>query len=325
MPTASVVIPVFNGERFIGEAIQSVLGQTLCDLEIIVIDDGSTDRTEKEVRRFAAPVAYYRQENSGAGIARNRGVSLARAEWVAFLDADDLWHPQKMALQMEHVKRRPEAGFFYSDMDAVDERGNIVAHGLLSAELERRKKANRPNLIALAFGDRPFPRPSTVLLRREVFLRAGGFNPIFQKSNHEDFDLFARIARICVLHFIRQSLAQYRVHATQGTHDIASSDQNWLLLLHCLWETYRNEPEKQTRLLRYYARHFCNQGRNFMIARNYHEARRCFSLAFHYQPLYKKNLGRWLLSYLPTFREIYTARKRAPRLQPYKEIFPQYP
>ncbi len=66
MPTVSVVIPVFNGERFIGEAIQSVLGQTLKDLEIIVVNDGSTDGTEKAVRQFSAPVSYYRQENLGA-------------------------------------------------------------------------------------------------------------------------------------------------------------------------------------------------------------------------------------------------------------------
>jgi glycosyltransferase involved in cell wall biosynthesis len=324
MPTVSVIIPVFNGERFIGEAIQSVLEQTLQDLEIIVVDDGSTDDTGKAVRQFSAPISYYRQENQGAGVARNLGVSLARAEWVAFVDADDLWYPKKLAMQMEHVKRCPEADLFYTDMDAVDENGNIIAQGLLKKELERREKRGRANLISLAFGNRPFPRPSTVLLRKEVFLKAGGFNPIFRKSNHEDFDLFARMAQICVIVFIGQSLAKYRVHSTQGTRDSANSDEQWLMLLHCLWETYRNEPEKQTKLLHYYARYFCNRGKDFMIARNYREARRCFSLAFRYEPLYKKIITRWLLSYLPIFREFYAARKRGPRTQPYKDIFRQY-
>src|SRR5918996_6415507 len=242
MPTVSVVIPVFNGERFIGEAIRSVLGQTFRDLEIIVVDDGSTDRTASAVCQFPAPVSYYRQENSGAGVARNFGVSVARGEWIAFLDADDLWYPPKLTVQMEHVKKCPEADFFYGDMDAVDENGNVIAEGLLRRELERREKKDRSNLIGLVFGHRPFPRPSTVLLRREVFLGAGGFNPTFRKSNHEDFDLFARVARICILHFIPESLAKYRVHEMQGTEDTVRSDENWLLLLHCLWETYRDEP-----------------------------------------------------------------------------------
>jgi glycosyltransferase involved in cell wall biosynthesis len=310
MLTVSVVIPVFNGARFVGEAIQSVLGQTLRDLEIIVVDDGSTDNTADVVRQFPVPVSYYRQENSGAGVARNLGISVARGEWIAFLDADDLWYPQKLAIQLGQAKQRPQVSFFYADMDAADESGNVIATGLLRRELERRAKKARSNLIALVFGDRPFPRPSTVLLRKDVFSRAGGFNPIFRKSNHEDFDLFARIARICSIHFIPESLAKYRVHAMQGTHDSARSDENWLTLLHCLWDTYRDQPEKQTKLLHYYARYFCNQGRDLMVVRNYHEARRCFAVAFRYEPLYKKNLGCWMLSYLPSFRELYSARKK---------------
>jgi glycosyltransferase involved in cell wall biosynthesis len=324
MPIVTVVIPVFNGQRFIGEAIRSVLAQTFRDLEIIVVDDGSTDRTASVVRQFTAPVSYYRQENSGAGVARNFGVSVAQGEWIAFLDADDLWYPPKLTVQMDHVHKYPEAEFFYSDLDAVDEHGNLVAEGLLRTELERRKKHVRSNLIGLVFGRRPFPRPSTVLLRREVFLSAGRFNPNFRRSNHEDFDLFARVARICAVHFIPESLAKYRVHAMQGSQDTARSDENWLMLLHSLWETYRNEPEKQTKLLHYYARYFCNQGRDLMVAGNYHEARRRFSFAFHYEPLYKKNLGRWALSYLPALRELYTARKRRVSLPNYKDAFRRY-
>jgi glycosyltransferase involved in cell wall biosynthesis len=321
MPTVTVVIPVFNGQRFIGEAIRSVLAQTFHDVEIIVVDDGSTDGTASVVRRFIPAVSYYRQENSGAGVARNLGVSAARGEWIAFLDADDLWYPSKLTVQFDHVHKYPEAEFVYSDLDAVDEQGNVVAHGLLRTELERRKKNPRSSLIRLVFGDRPFPRPSTVLLGRRVFLNAGGFNPNFRRSNHEDFDLFARIARIGAVHFIPESLAQYRLHALQGSHDTAGSDENWLLLLHSLWETYRNEPEKQTKLLHYYARYFCHQGRDLLVAGDYHEARRRFSVAFHYEPLYKKNLSRWALSYLPPLREFYTARRRGISLPGYKDAF----
>jgi glycosyltransferase involved in cell wall biosynthesis len=321
VPKVTVVIPAFNGERFIADAIRSVLTQTCRAAEIIVVDDGSTDGTASVVRQFASSVSYYRQENLGAGAARNFGVSAARSEWVAFLDADDFWYPTKLAAQWEHFGKHREAEFVYSDLDAVDEQGNLRAEGLLRTELARREKRTRSNLVALVFGDRPFPRPSTVMMRKEIFLKAGGFNRIFRKSNHEDFDLFARVARICTLHFIPESLAGYRLHAMQGTEDSARSDENWLMLLHCLWETYRNDPEKQAQLLHYYARHFSNQGRDFMAAGDYPEARRRFLLAFRYKPLNKKNLSRWALSYLPGFRLSYPARARGRALRAYKDAF----
>src|SRR5215203_2066024 len=100
LPTVSVVIPVFNGERFIAEAIQSVLDQTFRDFEMIVVDDGSTDATERIVRQFSGSLSYHRQENSGVGVARNLGVECSKGEWIAFLDADDVWYPTKLADQL---------------------------------------------------------------------------------------------------------------------------------------------------------------------------------------------------------------------------------
>jgi len=121
----SVIIPVFNGERFIGEAIQSVMDQTYPPLEIIVVDDGSSDKTADIVRYLsgARPILYRRQSNQGAAAARNAGVSLAQGEWIAFLDADDVWYPEKLAIQVEHFKTYPDVPFFYSDMDIIDDEG----------------------------------------------------------------------------------------------------------------------------------------------------------------------------------------------------------
>jgi glycosyltransferase involved in cell wall biosynthesis len=316
MPAVSVVIPVFNRERFIGEAIQSVLTQTLQDFEVIVVDDGSTDDTGKTVCQFSGPISYYRQENLGAGVARNLGVSLAKAEWIAFLDADDLWYPQKLATQMEYVRKCPEADFFYTDMDAIDENRNIIAEGLLKKELERREKKGRASLIFLAFGDRPFPRPSSVLVRKEVFLKVGGFNPRFRKSNHEDFDLFARIAQNGQIYFIPGSLAQYRVHSGQGTNDPTTYDENWLLLMRCLHEMWRGEPAKRAAVSWYLAKHYANQGKIYLRSGAYQMARKSFRMAFstetfHWRnlPTYLTSLRRWVLSYLPGLRKLYISRK----------------
>jgi glycosyltransferase involved in cell wall biosynthesis len=111
MPTnasVSCVIPVFNGERFLPEAIESVLAQARSDIEIIVVDDGSTDGTRDAAARFAKQVIYVRQDNAGPPSARNHGIRRASGDFVAFLDSDDLWYPQKTAIQLQRFEARPE-------------------------------------------------------------------------------------------------------------------------------------------------------------------------------------------------------------------------
>ena len=134
-PKVSVVIPVFNGERFIGDAFPSALGQTFRDFEIIVVDDGSIDQTEKIVRQFSDCVAYHRQENRGAAAARNLGVMCTSGEWIAFLDADDIWYPQKLAVQFEAVAMNPGIAFVYSDMDTIDVHEAILQRNFLTTQV----------------------------------------------------------------------------------------------------------------------------------------------------------------------------------------------
>ena len=103
-PLISVVIPVYNGERYIGEAIKSVLAQKHRPLEIIVIDDGSTDGTAKIIQQFGDPVQYHYQPNAGLGATRNAGATIAKGEFLAFLDADDLWVSNKLQLQLQQFE-----------------------------------------------------------------------------------------------------------------------------------------------------------------------------------------------------------------------------
>src|SRR6059058_153404 len=111
----SVVIPTFNSADYLAQAIQSVLAQTYQDFEIIVVDDASTDTTEEAVRPYAKRICYVRQEPGGPSMARNRGILQARGELIAFLDADDLWRPTKLARQVEYLKCHPEACLVYTD------------------------------------------------------------------------------------------------------------------------------------------------------------------------------------------------------------------
>src|SRR5262245_20840904 len=96
----SCIVPVFNGERYLGEAIESILKQSYRPIEIIIADDGSTDDTVTVAARYGTQIRYLRQSNAGPAAARNLGLSVAAGEFVAFLDADDIWHPEKLARQM---------------------------------------------------------------------------------------------------------------------------------------------------------------------------------------------------------------------------------
>ena len=316
----SVIIPVFNGERFIREAIQSVMDQTYPPLEIIVVDDGSSDKTADIVRHLsgARPILYRRQSNQGAAAARNAGVSLAQGEWIAFLDADDVWYPEKLAIQVEHFKTYPDVPFFYSDMDIIDDEGKVRQQAFLTEVLRQRRERAKKDLVSIIFGDRPFPYPSTVVLRKDVFTQSGGFDPAFELNDHEDFDLFARVALAAPIHFIDQSLVKYRRHAAQTL--VARTEnrkKNFFKLLGGLWQIWTPEPEKQILLLQHYMHLYSHRARECLKRGDYKKAQEYYWLAFRYYPWSWHNLRRWALSFLPGLRQIYSYRvkRRLRRLQ----------
>jgi glycosyltransferase involved in cell wall biosynthesis len=110
-PLISCIVPVYNGARFLREALDSIMAQTYRPVEIIVVDDGSTDDSAKIAQQYPAPIRLHSQANAGPAAARNRGVGLACGEFLAFLDADDLWHPEKLEGQMARLRQRPELAF----------------------------------------------------------------------------------------------------------------------------------------------------------------------------------------------------------------------
>lgn len=112
----SCIVPVFNGERYLGEALDSILAQTYRPLEIIVADDGSTDNTVDVVASYGEQVRSVRQPNAGPASARNLGLREAQGECMAFLDGDDLWHPEKLARQMARLRERPEIDLCFTGL-----------------------------------------------------------------------------------------------------------------------------------------------------------------------------------------------------------------
>ena len=107
----SCIVPAYNGERYLGQTIDSILGQTYRPIEVIVVDDGSTDRTADVAAGYGAPVRLISQPNAGPAAARNTGIEAARGVFLAFLDSDDLWHEEKLERQMQRFAARPELDY----------------------------------------------------------------------------------------------------------------------------------------------------------------------------------------------------------------------
>jgi glycosyltransferase involved in cell wall biosynthesis len=198
----SVVIPSYNCGRHLCEAIASVLRQSLPPRQIIVIDDGSSDDTAQQVRPYLDRVTYIRQENRGVSAARNRGIAEAREAFIAFLDADDVWHRQKTALQMRLFQERPELGILSTptydwpkDVEPVVEPpvGELPVQSVTWEQVVVRNRINT----------------SSVIVRRDVLVRAGPFDEAMQGP--EDRDLWLRILELAPGASLQIPLSGYRI------------------------------------------------------------------------------------------------------------------
>jgi glycosyltransferase involved in cell wall biosynthesis len=179
----SAVIPTYNAVDYLAEAIWSALRQTRPPDEILVVDDGSTDETANVLRQFGPPVICIRQENRGLSAARNRGIHQAGGDWIALLDADDIWSPRKLEVQCATIARVPDAVLAYT------------AHSTLRAgKIVWTSEVPDEDQILQALRERcPF-QPSSVLVRRDAVLEAGGFEESM-RSGPEDWDLWIRLMR----------------------------------------------------------------------------------------------------------------------------------
>lgn len=199
-PPISVIIPAFNAERFLAETIESLLAQTLPPMEIVLVDDGSTDGTAEVARRFGSRVNYQLRPHSGIAATRNHGLSVARGEWIAFLDADDVWLPDKLQLQAARLLAEPHLQYVTAQTEIFLEPG-----------CER-----PPNYHPSYLEGKQFGLLSSFLGRKAVFETVGKFDTQFICA--EDMDWFARAKDLRVPTVsLAEVLARKRVHSTNIT------------------------------------------------------------------------------------------------------------
>lgn len=210
----SVVIPVYNGERFLEDCIASAINQGNADLEIIVVNDGSSDNSPEIIRKHAKEVQIINQENAGPAAARHRGVMASTGEFVAFLDQDDVWDANKLERQLDVFRRYPDALAVYCDHRTIDSSGNII--GKSGALLYPRVSGQ---VLDYMIRGTVVLSASLVMVRRTAYDSAGGLD-----VNHsywaDDYDLWMRIAAQGPFLYQLETLVSYRRHS----HNTSGSD-----------------------------------------------------------------------------------------------------
>jgi glycosyltransferase involved in cell wall biosynthesis len=208
-PLVSVIIPTYNRADYLKLALKSVLEQTYKNIEVIVVDDGSMDNTAEVVADFNDPrIKYFYQKNTGLPAAtRNRGLREASGEYIAFLDSDDLWLPEKLEIQVDYLRNQPDYHLAYSNAWIIDETG--ARKGLImDLELFKEGKIFK-DLVKYNF----IPQ-LTVLMKRKVFDEIKFFNEDPALRAVEDYEYWLRVAlRRYKIGFVKEPLAIYRAHS----------------------------------------------------------------------------------------------------------------
>jgi glycosyltransferase involved in cell wall biosynthesis len=201
MSTVTVIIPTYDRREMVCEAVRSAQAQLYGDLTILVIDDGSTDGTDRACLQFGSNVRYHWQPNYGEASARNQGIRLAASPYVAFLDSDDQWHPAFLKTVMEEFERDPHLA--------------LVSTGCVESPRNKHRPGRAPSRLSgdlfVTLFSRNIVTTSAVVLKRSCFDRVGFFDERLKQA--EDYDMWLRIARVLPVAFINQPLCHWRRHS----------------------------------------------------------------------------------------------------------------
>lgn len=218
----SIIIPVYNGEKYLADTIQSVIDQTYKNWELIIVDDGSTDNTSNVVKQFNdSRISYIKKNNTGVSDTRNLGAMISNGEILCFLDADDIWLPENLEKKVEKLINEPQGVLVFSSMYLWDERGDYktckTTKKILEDDWEKFRRLIAPTI------------PSSAIIKRNYFFEVGMFDTNISTS--ADFDLNIRLRELGEFIYLEEPLVLYRCHPSQMHKNIAlyKHDMSYIL------------------------------------------------------------------------------------------------
>lgn len=222
LPTVSVIMPAWNAAPFIHEAASSVLTQSFSDLELIVVNDGSTDWDYQQLAQLDQRVVVVDLPRGGVSRARNAGLQRARGRYIAFIDADDLWVPGKLQVQVEYLERHPDVAIVFGNVrrwypDASGRFPDVRSHFPSLSELDVLDETRKGWMYTrILMGDTL--GMITPVLRREVYEMVGGFNVGMERA--EDYEYWLRCSRHFRMQAFQAVMAIYRMHSSSTMHRV---------------------------------------------------------------------------------------------------------
>lgn len=239
MPVISVIIPAYNAETTLKDTLTSVLQQTFSEFELIIINDGSTDTTLEIISQIDDPrIKVFSYQNSGASTSRNRGFAQASGEYIAFLDADDLWTPDKLEAQLAALKIHPQADIAYSWSDCIDESSSFLRRG---GHITINGDA-LPKLLMMDI----LENGSNPLIRRQAVIEVGGFDESLPAG--QDWDFYLRLALKHSFVTVPRSQILYRISANSLSANVFKLEKGCLRVLD---RAYSQAPESLQHLKPY--------------------------------------------------------------------------
>ena len=222
MPLISVIIPVYNGEKTIQETIESILNQTFSDFELLVINDGSQDSTLKIVSDIHdSRIIFFSYLNAGVSASRNRGLSHAMGEFISFIDADDLWIPDKLEAQVKALQENPQVAVAYSWTDWIDESNQLLGRGSYLPE--------QGDVFAKLLLNDFVASGSNCLIRRQALIEVGGFDESL--AHGEDWDLWLRLAARYEFILVPSPQILYRVSPNSASFNVLEMERGSLKVI----------------------------------------------------------------------------------------------
>lgn len=309
MPKISVIIPTYNAAQYLPKAIESILNQTYKNFEIIIVDDGSTDNTKEVLTPYLSSIIYIYQENKKQAFARNVALKKAQGDYIAFLDADDLWLPKTLEIQNLALDLYPEIVMVFGNIIEFDEKENFEIGGIKQEELNIFEKSNTINFnnkkIEIFYGNvfqylfkGNFIPIMTVMLKKSVLEKIGNFDESTVPT--EDYHLWLRISKNYPIGYLKQNLAKTRI--LQNSSSRKNIDFSYGQEIKTLKKIIKMKINIPSQIIKkHLAYKYFRQGYACFIFQKINKARKLFALSLIYYPFQNRTFFYFLITFCPKF------------------------